>query len=1402
MHLHARRGQSLIELLIGIAVGAIFMVGAATIIVPSLKIGTQATAVQEEAQLGQELLNNVKAWSNGNWGSVLSLATGTANDYYLNTATSPFTAVGTSTTGESISFGGAAGGGGGYSYSRAITVNSNASGTQTNFPMLFSGTYSWLEPVSTGGRIQNLVAAPNGETEPADLIFTSDPGCSSPLNFETESYSSSTGAINDWVNASSLSAGTVIYACYGNASVTTDQSHPSATWNSNYEAVYHFPSVSNFGIDSTVNGFSLSTSTASSSVGRIDGSASFNGSTQNMIVNHAVPGAFPYTMQSWVKLSTTNISSEFRWMSMNNPGIGEYGWVEYLPIGQTILRMVTCVSFCGTYYDARFDIPSLDTNWHDIVAVFNSASSYSLYFDGQPLNSFQTDGAPNTMTNPNDISLGGVAGGAEFPGMLDETRFTTNILTPSWILTEYNNQSSPSSFYTVGNENTPAEYKYYRAITVGSNASGTQTNFPMLISGTYSWLEASSTGGRIQNIVTAPNGGQEPADLVFATTTPTQGPNGWNCPAPLNFETERYSSSTGAINDWVNVHSLSAGSVIYACYGNSLMTTDQSHPALTWNSNYGAVYHYPSGSSFNANDSTANANNPSSVGSVVSGSGQIDGGASNAASSYITIPHSNSINPSSLTFSMWTNINSSEAGQEAIPAGISQQSYAYYASYILEKGPGDLMDFSITGSSNNPVEVFSSSTVAFGTWQNWVGTYDGSHLDLYLNGVLQNSTSTNISIWYNNQSLGFGDYGSTGYAPINMLFDETRVSDVALSPSWILTEYNNQSSPSSFYTFGSEQMNGGGSTATIPATYHRYFYLSDVYRDANGAVTSTVSGNYFDPSTKLATVVVNVATSTAAPLTYSLYITRSGDNALSQTTWSGGGGQSAPVTFVSSTYFSAVSTTVTGAGSLQLNGTGGSSSGYSYARAITVTSTTSIASGTQANFPMLVSATLSSWASVSHGGHVQNLVTAPNGGTEPADLVFATSTANCSSSPLSFETESYSSSTGALVDWVNVPSLSAGSVIYACYGNASVTTDQSHPSSTWNSNYVAVYHLATPTSTLNVKDSTGNYNGTNNSVAASSTGQIDGAGAFDGSSQYVDVAGLNNIITYSAMSVEAWFWVNNISAGPNGRIMANAHTDADGTGFQFAYSSGGSDVFFGVGGVGGTGVVHMNDNGNPLTSNKWYFAAGTYDGTNLKGYVTGKDSSYAASTGSGAVKASALDLNIGRNPSYAGDFVGGTVDEVRISKVALTPSWILTEYNNQSSPANFYAVGSEQTGSSGYVATSTLDSATFDTRSPLGAQLNSVTWYGSALNSTAVGLQLAVSTSSSGPWTFEGPSGDGTTYFTGIAGSSIPLVSNIGGAGYAMFSGYRYFRYRVLLFSDSTHTHTPTVTGVNVNWSP
>jgi hypothetical protein len=78
MNASSRCGQSIAELMLSIAVGAIFVVAAAGIIAPALR---------EDAQAG-----NVRIWSESGWNNILSLATGTAHQYYLITSSTPYTA--------------------------------------------------------------------------------------------------------------------------------------------------------------------------------------------------------------------------------------------------------------------------------------------------------------------------------------------------------------------------------------------------------------------------------------------------------------------------------------------------------------------------------------------------------------------------------------------------------------------------------------------------------------------------------------------------------------------------------------------------------------------------------------------------------------------------------------------------------------------------------------------------------------------------------------------------------------------------------------------------------------------------------------------------------------------------------------------------------------------------------------------------------------------------------------------------------------------------------------------------------------------------------------------------------------------------------------------------------------
>jgi hypothetical protein len=353
---------------------------------------------------------------------------------------------------------------------------------------------------------------------------------------------------------------------------------------------------------------------------------------------------------------------------------------------------------------------------------------------------------------------------------------------------------------------------------------------------------------------------------------------------------------------------------------------------------------------------------------------------------------------------------------------------------------------------------------------------------------------------------------------------------------------------------------------------------------------------------------------------------------------------------------------------------------YTYYRSITVTSTTSIASGTNSNFPMLVSSTLGTFASVGWGGHVQNLTTAPSGGQEPADLVFATSSANCGTANLNFETESYTSSTGALVDWVNVPSESAGSVIYACYGNSAVTADQSHPSSTWNSNYVNVTHFPNGTS-LSLNDSTSNgdnwvnYNA--NSIPTAVTGQVDGGAGFP----FVSGSGnpqLNDANNYGYNVIGIEIWVKILSSGSTDTTII---TDP---GPYYALRINSSNQVYGIFYSGGT---QTTGNTSALSAG-WHQIVYTIDGSNGKIYV---DGSFATSAAGGTIGPPNSQNQINQY-GFAG-YAVLNLDEVRISKspAMLSANWILTEYNNQNSPSTFYSMGSEQGGGGGGIVKRLLD---------------------------------------------------------------------------------------------------------------
>jgi len=82
----------LIEVLIAITLGTILIITAVSAIVPALTVNRNIVPIQTGTALGAELIDNVRVWSEGDWHNILALATGTANQYYINTGVSSYAA--------------------------------------------------------------------------------------------------------------------------------------------------------------------------------------------------------------------------------------------------------------------------------------------------------------------------------------------------------------------------------------------------------------------------------------------------------------------------------------------------------------------------------------------------------------------------------------------------------------------------------------------------------------------------------------------------------------------------------------------------------------------------------------------------------------------------------------------------------------------------------------------------------------------------------------------------------------------------------------------------------------------------------------------------------------------------------------------------------------------------------------------------------------------------------------------------------------------------------------------------------------------------------------------------------------------------------------------------------------
>ncbi|MFX1596934.1 MAG: DUF2341 domain-containing protein, partial [Promethearchaeota archaeon] len=279
-----------------------------------------------------------------------------------------------------------------------------------------------------------------------------------------------------------------------------------------------------------------------------------------------------------------------------------------------------------------------------------------------------------------------------------------------------------------------------------------------------------------------------------------------------------------------------------------------------------------------------------------------------------------------------------------------------------------------------------------------------------------------------------------------------------------------------------------------------------------------------------------------------------------------------------------------------------------------------------------------------------------------------------------------------MVAWVRIPllSISNDTKIYMYYGNSTIGP-QENPAGVWDKNYVSVYHLnEVPTGIANdVFDSTfyGNDGLTKGSMNITNlvSSKVGMGLELDGFDDFINISKSSSLdSTNDGGTLSLWInWVNSSKTGMYQRIMTtsnrfNKEGPVHKDGFEWSVNGNGDTFFYPWGGDGD----NYNLKTNPFTNGIWHQAILTfnYSSKNVTIYLDGSrlifDTINVDTNWTQLAELEDWLWGASINVTQLGHFEG-KFDEIRVSNITRSEDWIITEYNNQYDPNNFYSIGTE-----------------------------------------------------------------------------------------------------------------------------
>ena len=330
----------------------------------------------------------------------------------------------------------------GYDKERDITLDYTkvAGGSDlSNFPVLISLTGQTYLKYYPAGDILNA----NGY----DIIFTDN--SYNKLDHQIEYFNGVNGDLIAWVRIPTLSStgNTVIRILYGNSQIATNPSVTSV-WDSHYKGVWHLDD-NNLNDFTSFNKSGTPFNSPTYLAGSIYNSLGLSGTNQYVTVINDPNINFNgnITVSAWAYMNTGGLDQKITGNQNNSSGGYKFGIYTNNKVEFEIRNSANTPSLNRT--EPGGTVLSTGT-WYYLAGMSSDVlDSIKTFVNGIPERPFKKTGILGTASNDLVVGREPFTGSFYFNGRIDELRISDEVRSNGWLRTEYNNQSSPSTFYSV-----------------------------------------------------------------------------------------------------------------------------------------------------------------------------------------------------------------------------------------------------------------------------------------------------------------------------------------------------------------------------------------------------------------------------------------------------------------------------------------------------------------------------------------------------------------------------------------------------------------------------------------------------------------------------------------------------------------------------------------------------------------------------------------------------------------------------------------------------------------------------------------------------------------------------------------------------------------------------------------